>query len=451
MRLWINAVEEWAVTNKKLTLSLLDIHQKFVSDTGIRPDKECARLVLSEMKRRSRLIPLTTLKKSNFWASSASQPLMNNQPDTKSWLSWSMTKFIYDPACWAMSTLIGGEDHTFSDLTDLSITDTMKFVSQKSLQVLSQNLLTELVRISKAERQFCFEWQHLLDFITPIITTIIDAPDGKELLETLEVLIEYLSVNRHIAIKLDNDTKLIKVANPEYSGDDGVKITQKDVATARLLRAKELLKNDADKYHKLSQKAQADAIERYRRKELATAKSLLRSHKRLLFCAEQKEAQLTNVEILLEQLENTDSNFTILQAYKEGADALKIANTNIETNTSILDEMYDTAAETRHLNEEMMQMLKDISVVSQGVTDASNADLEQELNQYLSEDNNPGLEGLDETNVLNQTVNNGGTKIDDFFELEERLNNLTVCQDAPIGHSKETVTKSKISLPLEKT
>lgn len=434
MRLWINSIEEWTILNKKLTVCLKDIHQTFISDNGIRPDKECIRLVLSEMKRESRLIPLSSLKTSNIWSTSSSTSLMlDSFIDPKTWLGWGVKKLVFDPATWAVSTLTNGQDQTYSDLTDMSINDTMKFVSRRSLEELSQRLLSELVRIGKAEKQFCFEWQHLLELITPIMNTIIDVTDGKELLNMLDILIEYLAVKKHLAIQIDDDdSKLIKITNPENSNDE-VKITRKDIAMARLLRAKELLMADADKYHGQAQRAKHDAIESFKKKEVAKAKSLLRSHKRLLALAEQKESQLANVEIMSEQLANTDSNMMILKAYKDGADALRIANTNLDNDVSILDDMYDAAAEASYLNNEMSQMVNDLSYATQPMNDTLNADLEAELNKYVAindrdqEGNKTLATGPNSSLIQNQSV------VDDKFvdELEQRLNSLVVCQNDP--------------------
>lgn len=448
MKLWINAVEEYSVLNKKLIISLKDIHQTFVSDTGVHPDKECIRLVLSEMKRRARLVPLATLKTSTFWSSSRTTPLIDNFIDPKGWLGWGVKKLVYDPASWALSNLIvSGQDQAYSDLTDMSIQDTMKFVSRKSLHELSQNLFTELVRISKAEKQSCFEWQHLFELITPIMNTIIDANPGKELSEMLDILMEYLAVSGHVAIRIDNDAKLVKIACPDEPREDEVKITQKDVAVARLLRAKELLTSDADKYHDQAQRAKQEALESYKKNELAKAKSLLRSHKRLSACASQKESQLTNVEILLEQLENTDSNMMILKAYKDGAEALRMANVNLENNTSVLDEMYDVTAEARHLNEEMNQMLHDISCVSQALGDTTREDLEAELNAYIEADSQSQLIGKPKTPKKDTSLAQGETSTHNqsLEDLERRLDSLVVCQDDPLIQTDSEV-KPKVQM-----
>lgn len=449
MELWIAAIEEWTVTNKKLTLALKDIHQTFVADNGIRPDKECLRLVLSEMKRRSKIVPLTTLKASNVWSSNSSfhVPVLDSYIDPKGWLSWSVKKLVYQPASWAISTLANGvgHDQAYSDLTDMSITDTMKFVSEKSLNELSQNLLSELIRISKAEKQSCFEWQHLLELILPIMNTLIDATDGKELSDILDILVEYLSISKHVSTLLDNDTKLIKIANSEDTNENDVLITKKDIAMARLLRAKELLTADADRYYNQAQKAKLDALECYNKKEIAKAKSLLRSHKRLSNCAEQKESQLTNVELMIEQLETTDSNMMILQAYKDGAEALRIANTKLENNTTILDDMYDVTAEARYLNDEMNQLLNNISYVSHknGLGDTTQ-ELETELEEFMKEDlpsqhireenGNP----IDTSEPVNENPST------DIADLEARLNELIVCQDEPKKDFKNQ-TKSDIT------
>lgn len=462
MKLWIQAIEEWTVINRKLIISVTDIHQRFVSDAGIRPDKECVRLVMSEMKRRTRAVPLTALKKSRLWSSPSHSsahihPIIDSYIDPKGWLGWGVKNFVYNPASWAVSALMNNDDQCYSDLTDMSISDGMKFVCQKSLHELSQRLLDELIRISKAEKQACFEWQHLLELITPIVHTIIDATDGKELLELLDLLVEYLASNKRIAVLIDNDTKLVKIANTnDDSNDEDFSITKKDIAMARLLRAKELLTADADKYHDQAQRAKQDAIDCYSRKEIAKAKSLLRSHKRYTNCAEQKESQLTNVEIMLDQLETTNSNMMILQAYKDGADALKVANTNLENNTSILDEVYDVTNETRYLNDEMNQMLNEISRVSR-VNDISNTDLEAELNDYIANGDTRTSPKVAVASHNSSIVNISTTEhhnIEDtsLEDLETRLNSLIVCNNPVLSESQVSEPKelNESSTPVKK-
>lgn len=422
------------MAHKKLTFSISDIHQKFVSDSGIRPDKECIRLVISEMKRRSRAVPLNSLRSSKFWSSTTSQTLIDNYIDPKGWLGWSVKKLVFTPATWAVSAFTNPGDQCYSDLTDMSITDTMKFVCQKSLHELSQRLYDELVRISKAEKQHCFEWQHLLELIMGNIDAIIDERNGRELMEVLDILMEYLALNKRVSMQEDNDTKLVKVISYEDTNDVDVDITRKDIAMARLLKAKELLTATADDYHAQAQRAKKEAIESYGKKELAKAKSLLRSHKRLMTCAEQKEIQLANVEDMLEQLEGTNSNMMILKAYKDGAEALKIANTKLENNVTILDDVYDATAEARQLNDDMSRMLNDISRV--GMQNISTTDLEAELNQYIAEStsqeqaaNDTAATTTSKPQLDQSTTQQHNVSVDD---LEEQLNNLVVCQD-PIG------------------
>lgn len=445
MRLWINSIEEWTLLNKKIVICLKDIHQTFVSENGIRPDKACIRLVFSEMKRESRLVLLNSLKTSNLWSNSSTSPMFDGIIDPKSWLGWGVKRLVFDPASWALSTLTSGQDPTYLDLTDNTIEDTTKFVCRKSLDELSQRLLSELVRISKAEKQFCFEWKHLLELITPIINTIIDAKDSKELLEMLDTLMEYLTVKRYVAMRMDEDIKLVKIATPDDSSEI-VEIKSKDIAMVKLLRARELLVNDADKYHTQAQRAKHDAIESFKKNEVAKAKSLMRSHNRLLNLAEKKEAQLTNVEMLSEQLENTDSNVTIVKAYREGTDALTIANTNLDNHTSILNDLYDATAEASFLNNEMNQMINDISYATLPVNDTLNADLEAEFSRYVAMDDHEGNKtlatGPNSSLVENQSV------VDDKFvdELEQKLNSLAVCQDDP----SDRISSEDLSVRKEK-
>lgn len=383
MKLWIGAIEDWTVSNRRLTFSIKEIHKTFISDSGVRPDKESIRLVLSEMKRRNLVSTLSSLKTSKLWTSS--DPLLDESfNDPKSWVSWGVKKLVYDPASWALASITGRQNESYSDLTDLSIADDMKFVTQKGLHELAHNLLAEFVRISKAEEQFCFEWRHLLELVNPIMNTIICATDIKELSETLDILMDYLEHNKLIATQTDNDTKLVKVANPDDSEEKTVIITQRDVAIARLLRAKELLVASADRYLEQASRAKQGALDCYNRKEIARAKSLLRSHKRFADYAQQKEAQLTNVEVMLEQLENNDSNMVVLQAYKDGASALKLANDKL-------------------LDESLMF--------------AENNFIDERLN--------------DETLIADTTIDESLSAEDMVDELERKLNSLIVCREDP--------------------
>lgn len=322
MKIWINAIEEWSVESKKLKITIDDIHRNFVSHTKIRPDKECLRLVFSEMKRRCLIAPIKDLKSSKMWSPSQCQSsLLSDYLDSNGWLGWGVTKLI----TWAQTNL-PADEIPYSDLTDLSITNDMVFVCLASLNETSQNLLAELEKISKAERQSCFELDHLLELITPILNTIIDA-DNKDLLQSLDMILEYLAINSKIAMKVDNDTRLVKI--PKQDDKTDVNITQKDVALARLLRAKEKLTNDLDKYIKQAQTTKEEAAKAFQENEVAKAKCLLRSNKRYSNCVEQKEAQIRNVEELIDTLEETDSQKIVIDAYKEGAIALAMANMSI--------------------------------------------------------------------------------------------------------------------------
>lgn len=322
MKVWISAIEEWSVETKRLKLTIDDIHSDFVSHTRIRPDKECLRLVFSEMKRRCLIAPLKDIKSSKMWCPSQRQStILDDYMDSNGWLSWGVTKLI----TWAQTSL-PADEIAYLDLTDLTITNDMVFVCFASLNEISQNLLTELEKISKAERQICFELDHLLELITPILNTIIDA-DDKELLQLLDLILDYLAINNKIAMKVDTDTRLVKIPKQDEKTD--VEITQKDVALARLLRAKETLTNDLDRYIKQAQITKEDAAKAFQDNEVAKAKCLLRSNKRYSNCVEQKEAQIRNVEELIDTLEETNSQKIVIDAYKEGAIALAMANMSI--------------------------------------------------------------------------------------------------------------------------
>ena len=112
-------------------------------------------------------------------------------------------------------------------------------------------------------------------------------------------------------------------------------------------------------------------------------------------------------------------------------DVPRIANTNLDNNTSILDDMYDVTAEARHLNSEMSQMLNNISCVSQGAHDIS---FEEELDGYIASANGKNLDETEtrhaeQVNSVDKDVSLENPRFDD---LDERSNNLFVKAHRPI-------------------
>lgn len=380
MKHWINAIEDWSLTQKRLLFSLRDIQNEFMKD-DIKPDKECIRLVLSEMKRKSVIILHNNSNPSSF--------VLENYNDSNSWLVWGVKKLVLTPASMIFSTLVSPHDTIYSDLTDMSITDDMIFMSTKTLEKIASDVKNELIRISKAEHRQCFEWPQLLELLSPILQNIVNCSDMKQAVRRLEMIMVYLAQTRNISISQESDVKVVKIAtNIDNLGDD-LTITKKDIANARLLRARDLLTNDADRLHARAMVAKKQAVESYKNQNIVKAKALLRNYKRLSASAEQREAQLANVEHLLDQLESTSSNIMIMQAYKDGADALKVANTKFEDMSYIMDDAYETTAEANHLQQTFNEMVNDLSHLSEP-SDLSMANLEEELKEYAKDcDNMP--------------------------------------------------------------
>lgn len=447
MKYWIGAIEEWSLINKKLIFSLIDIHDEFVSsDMKLRPNKECIRLVLSEMKRKSKIIPLSCLKSSSLWSPQTSSSIVESFIDPNGWVGWGMNKLVITPAMWALSTVKPAQDQLYSDLTDMSITDNMEFICQKALDDISSNLKAELTRVAKAEKRTCFEWPHLVELLEPILNNIIDAPGRKQLLHRLEIIIEYLALKKFISLTQDADVKVVKIASNEDYNDD-VSITKKDIANARLMRARELLTNEADRLHSKMIEAKNLAIDHYRKQNIVKAKSCLRNAKRLAACVETREAQLSNVEHLIDQLESTESNMQILQAYKDGAEALKIANTKFDDMSVVMDEVHDVTAETNYLQQTFNEMINDIVIVTQ--PDISIRDLEKELEVYsdkaqdTNKDINETLTKQDEAAPSNQNANSSTDSI------IARLDSIKIDRELPseLNQQHSTPMKSPLKLP----
>lgn len=429
MKLWIAAIEEWLISKNQLTFCLHDIHQSLISDNGLKPDKECLRLVLSEMKRRSLMESLTNLHLSDK-RSSSNPSYLDQIVDPNGWVYWGVKNLIWKPIERACSIVAENAKKTqdFSDLIDRTIQDRDRFICRKSADIISEKFLTELIRISKAEEQSCFEWRYLLELLEPILPTIIVLDTTSELSFTYEFLILYLVSKEKVKVLEEVNSKFIKISGCDtslYPHKNSLEIGESDKAMALLKRDRESFTLDSDRLRQEAEACKAEACGYYnvfkRNQSVAAKVKALRSFRRydnLNKKAEFKESLLIKVESLIQTLKDTISNESTFEGMRAFNAAMKK-----------YDDMKD---EVREITEENDQLIgrpdKQKSEVSTSIEetnkedsfDSEDEELLRELEAYREQSSVPDAATKDSTPA----------RTDESWDaLSERLGSLEICEE----------------------
>jgi len=141
----------------------------------------------------------------------------------------------------------------------------------------------------------------------------------------------------------------------------------------------------------------------------ASAKSTLKRQKLLEQNLQKKLDQKLNLETLLDEILNTDSNKTIVNSYKTGVDELKskLKDLNAENVDEILAELNEVLAEGDQLSDTLSKNIQDDSFDADDLerelqnlsNQDSDLDVSKELQKSLTEDDKKLLEALEQLEV----------------------------------------------------
>ena len=141
----------------------------------------------------------------------------------------------------------------------------------------------------------------------------------------------------------------------------------------------------------------------------ASAKSTLKRQKLLEQNLQKKLDQKLNLETLLDEILNTDSNKTIVNSYKTGVDELKskLKDLNAENVDEILAELNEVLAEGDQLSDTLSKNIQDDSFDADDLerelqnlsNQDSDLDVSKELKKSLTEDDKKLLEALEQLEV----------------------------------------------------
>lgn len=389
MMFWINSINRWSKERLVIKFNIEKIRSAFERNSTL-PQVKCIQLVLSEMKRRKLIV-----SKEEFF-----KEIDNCQ--NQSWAKWGLNMLVYKPFSMVSSILVSDNDDSISEEMDYKITTEIEFINLQTLQWISN----EIDSIGK-------------DSIDNVVTFDDFYAQCNEKLnidiESFELAILQLQYENKLKYIVDNKIKLIKF------GPNAV-FTEYDLGTMRLDAAKAILEKEIQKLEDEMEKCKDEARIAVREKNTNKAKSILRRKKRLENKIIEKETQMDNIDVLLEQIINAKSHKQVLQAFQKASDALRATQINENDAETIITDVEDTLELVSNINADISTPLATIDV-----------DVEEELENLL--------------NDVDQSQRAQKSKRDEN-ELQNILDQLEVVKQSPTSSSSSSDKQRFKSQPL---
>lgn len=187
----------------------------------------------------------------------------------------------------------------------------------------------------------------------------------------LEMIIRFLESKSNCQIA-ESNVKIIKF-------DEGnATITDKELSLRRLEDAKAMIEQDMAKLDEEVERCKAEAREAIKQNNKSKCLNILKKKARLTQQLEHKLNQFDNIEVLEDQLLNSDTNKQILEALAKSSQALKAKQPSADHVDDLLISIEDAM-------ESHKSLLHDISRPIGGQV-FDDDELELELNQLIEED-----------------------------------------------------------------
>uniref|UniRef100_T1J0Y3 Charged multivesicular body protein 7 n=1 Tax=Strigamia maritima TaxID=126957 RepID=T1J0Y3_STRMM len=321
-----------------------------------------------------------------------------NLVDGNGWLSWGVNIFIKKPLVWSLSTL--------ANTVNKRETPEQNY----TLYAVLKEKADEVIKIHEKTVEF-ESTDHIIN-----ISTLWQQCQGILNSEAdLESVLIYLKKERIVSTYSDESSSVVKFKRKNEKCV--TEISEVDLGIVRLCKARNYMKLRIIKLQDDVEKCLQTAKQHLKQNEKAMAKSALRKKKMIERVIVKREISLENLDTLLQQIQDTESEKMVIDAYKSGVASFR--STLAEGGITI-DNVDDTMASIQ----EVFDMHEDIQdTISQsigGETDMS--ELESELEDLFASTDEPPEP---------PTIPRGGSMDD---ELRARLERLAVPDDVGLPH-----------------
>lgn len=397
LRFWISSVKRWSKVTNSVEFSVRDVQEAFRKEDSF-PEMSCIKLVLSNMLRKGDLI-------------AASDFVANCHQSGSGWVSWGVN-LAAKPLSWGWSMLGAAKSDPEEERILEAVKDNVQFVNMSLLRDIADKFQHDIHQ----DGQLVFRFDHLLE----------RCKEHGISAKTLDYIIMLLKSEGKANIIIDHNIKLVKF---------GSDFTELEIALERLESAKELVETDMKKCEFQMEALKDEAKACVKEKNMVKAKMLLKRKKRLEYQIEQKEGQLDNIETMFKNLSEADSQKMVVQAFKEGAEMLKMAQLKHDVDTTLSD--FQDAIQDQN---DIMKAMSTSLVSDTGDDD----ELEDELASLLADQ--------DESEAITPTASSAGkAKVippqpsTQETELEELLDRLAKLRENDLPEVPEHDLSPKAS------
>lgn len=347
MAFWKRSIAAWSSSNSVICLSVPQVRQAFARD-GSLPSESCIKQVLCSMLQDDEIRPLQDV-----------QQMLTERITASSWSSsWTRGMGLMSkPLSWGWKYLTSSSTSAEESAAD-RIDSEQIFVKMTCLAEGADRLFRELTSNMMSDKQI----RKFSEVAETCAATGFSDSD-------IQLLLLYLQSEKKACVIDDCGTRLVKIG-------DAAAFTQLELGLFRLESAKELLEKDVRQIEAAISSLKEEARNAINNNNRSQATQLLRRKKRLQNLLMNKESQLDNIHVLLQQMSDSDSNVMILQSFQQAADVLKALQSGSVTATDVDRTMMDV--------EDVVQSAASLqSDLSRAIDPDLDDGLEQELQQIL--------------------------------------------------------------------
>merc|ERR1712227_821677 len=204
-----------------------------------------------------------------------------------------------------------------------------------------------------------------------------------------------------------NEVKFMKIAND--SSTEVVSFSDEDICIIKLRQTVAVLEKEIDDQENEIKNLGLKVKQLLKSDSRNSAKATLKRQKLLETKLQKKLDQKFNLEILLDEILNTDSNKSVIQSYRAGVVELrsKLKDLNAENIDDVLSDLNEVLEEGDQLSESISRNIQDESLDAEELEkellelskDESDLDLSKELQTSMSEEDKLLIKQLEELEV----------------------------------------------------
>ncbi|XP_057670926.1 charged multivesicular body protein 7 [Diorhabda carinulata] len=342
---WKTIIKTYCESNDIYTFTVSSLSKVFIRNGRSPP---CLPEVISEMEKNGDIQRLDLFLKNN----------------PKTWTGWATDIFVKTPFVWSFNKLKSSLFTTDSSQQPKVFIEIIKTKCDTILKILPNNYKNKLISLK--------------DLLSIIKKTPNDIEDVKLLLHHMsnKNIIDITKLNSNNKNELE--TTLIKFS------DTNSTISEVDVGVYTLEQNEKIIlkgiEEMEDNIEKLIKEAKVHLSKHHRQ----MAKSCLRKKHDLEKSLEKKAQALHNVQLLLHQINEANSNATVWDSYKKVLTTFDVTYKDAGISEDLIDDTMIKLGEVLDKNEDIQ------SALSKPPQDFDDTDLEQELADLINEDN---LEG----------------------------------------------------------